>query len=334
MSDPENEQSTEQEAQQAAPSPADDAQPVDESGAPAHGWELWTQVSVLMAAFAVVGWGIVWLRLGTLSIYTHAFGLSALGFLTLPVIFWGLVKSMFNRPVLRRPRVIAFVLLLGVSFFCSQPRFAVPLSTEGWTSAHRYRLPFQGAWVTTAGGDSTRTNYHAMTATYRWGYDFTPLVDGARHRGAGDKLEDYACFGQPVLAPVAGKVHELENEHPDNAPQTFDEESVLGNYVVLRVDEGEYLYVAHLKQHSIALQAGQTVQAGDKLGECGNSGRAWVPHVHVHLQNSAEFPVAESLPLKFSNYLANGEPVQLGMPLGSTNPEKPLGQQVENQPAP
>lgn len=333
MSDPEIEQTTEH----ASAPPSEETDGAAQASAPragVHGWELWTQVAVLMTIFAVVGWLIVWLRLGTLSIYTHAFGLSALGFLTLPVIFWGLVKSMFNRPVLRRPRVIAFVLLLVVAFFCSQPRFTVPLSTEGWESAHRYRLPFDGEWAVSAGGDSVRSNYHAMTATYRWGYDFAPLIDGKRHRGEGTKLEDYACFGQPVLAPVAGKVHELENDLPDNAPQTFNEESVLGNHVVLKVDEGEYLYVAHLKQHSVALQPGQMIQAGEKLGECGNSGRAWVPHVHVHLQNSAEFPVSESLPLKFSNYLADGKPVELGMPVGSSTPGTPEGQRVQNQTTP
>lgn len=292
-------------------------------------WELWAQVALMMAGIAAISWLLVFMRLGIVSVYIHSFILSTLGILTLPIMFWGLTKTIFNRPVFRRSRTTGFLVLVGVALFCNVPMFAVPLSTEDWQSTHDYRLPFEGEWVTTAGGDSTKTNYHATTATYRWGYDFTLAKDGKRFQNEGEELSDYYCFGEPVLAAVAGKVVQLEKKHEDNTPLHFNDDSVLGNHVVIKVGEAEYLYVAQLKRRSIPLKVGQEVVPGDTIGECGNSGRALLPHVHIHLQNNAQFPAAESLPLQFSNYLADGKVVDKGMPIGSSDGENPLGQRVE-----
>ncbi len=320
----EEQQADEQHAEPAAPAkPKINIEPIQD-------WELWAKIALMMAVTAVLSWGVVFLRLGYASVFTHAFLLSSLGVMTLPVIFWGLVKTMFHRPVFRWSRSIAFVLLVGVAFFCNIPMFAVPLSTENWTSSHEYRLPFDGEWVVTAGGDSLDTNYHATTATYRWGYDFTRIKDGKRFKGDGKKLDDYYCYGQPVLAPVGGKVTDLEDGHKDNKPHNFDAESVLGNHLVIRVDTHEYLFVAHLKKGSITVHKGDKVAAGQKVGECGNSGRSLLPHVQYHLQNGTNFPLSEGLPMRFSHYLADGKPVAKGMPKGSSDPKHPFGQHVKN----
>lgn len=302
-----------------------------EEGKGVDDWELWAKIAVLMAGTTAAAWMVVLLRLGEISVYTHAFILSTLGVLTLPIILWGMAKTMFNRPVFRKSRTIAFALLLAVATFGNVPLFSVPLSTEDWKSEHVYRLPFEGEWAVTAGGGSTDVNYHATTATYRWAYDFTPVKDGERHSGDGDELSDYYCYGEPVLAPQGGEVIDVEGDKRDNEPGEFDAESVLGNRVVIEVDEGEYLFVAHMKQDSVIIEKGDTVEQGDKLGECGNSGRSLYPHVHVHLQNTKDFPMSESLPLVFSDYFSNGEPVDKGMPKGSSDPEKPFGEIVKPQ---
>lgn len=297
---------------------------------PDEGWELWTKVAILMGAIGAISWAIVLLRLGEASVYTHAYVISALGALTLPMTFWGLIKTLFNRPVLRRSRTIAFGILLAVGFFGNVPYFAVPLSTEDFESTHTYRLPFEGQWAVTAGGDSTKTNYHATTPTYRFAYDFTPVVDGKRHQDDGKELSDYYCYGRPVLAPASGEVVRADVDRADNAAGEFDAQSVMGNHVVIQVDDGEYLFVSHMKENSIAVEVGDEVTRGQKIGECGNSGRSLKPNVHVHLQNSDQSPVSESLPLVFSNYIADGEPVEKGMPKGPSDPESPFGERVEN----
>jgi murein DD-endopeptidase MepM/ murein hydrolase activator NlpD len=299
-----------------------------------EGWELWAKVALLMGAIGFVAWTVVLLRLGEPSVYAYAFIVPALGALSVPVVFWGLIKTVFNRPIFRRSRTIGFGLLLAVGFFGNSPMFAVPLSTEDFESTHSYRLPFDGEWAVTAGGDSTTTNYHATTPTYRYAYDFTPVVDGERHKDDGKALTDYYCYGKPVLTPTAGEVVRVQDKYKDNNPAKFDAridaQSVMGNHVVIEVDDSEYLFVAHMKEGSVAVERGDEVSQGQKIGECGNSGGSVKPNVHVHLQNSKEFPVSESLPLEFSDYVSDGEPVEKGMPQGSTNTEEPFGERVKN----
>ncbi|MFW5966546.1 MAG: M23 family metallopeptidase [Persicimonas sp.] len=295
----------------------------DNGGDDADGFEFWAKLGLLVAATAVLAWAVAWLRLGLFSVAVHAFVIPLLGLLTLPLILWGPIKALFNPPLVRRSRVIAFFALLAVGFVCNVPQIPAPVSTEDFESAHEYRLPFDGEWTVTAGGDSFATNYHATTAAYRWAYDFAPFEDGERHEGEGEELDDYYCYGEPVLASAAGEVVEIDEGYEDNEPREPNAETPLGNYVVLEVDDDEYLYVAHMKEDSLTVAEGDTIDAGQKIGECGNSGRSLEPHVHVHLQNVLDFPMAEGLPLRFSNYEEDGEVVEIGSPEGSTDSDKP-----------
>lgn len=300
------------------------------------GFEWWVRIAIILTVLAAINWGVIFGRMGTASVIAHAFLTPALGWLTLPVIVWGVMTTVRNRPIYRHSRTIGFALLLAVAFFGNTPIFSVPLSTEDFESDHTYRLPFDGEWVTTAGGP-LETNYHATNPFYRWGYDFTKVQDGSRYAGDGESLTDYFCFGQPVLSPVAGEVVRVREQREDSPPREFDPNSILGNHITLEVDQGEYLFVAQLKKESVPVEVGDAVARGQKIGECGNSGRAVEPHVHVHLQNAPQFPAedaegvtaAESLPLRFSNYLADGERVERGMPRGGVSDEQPFGQRVE-----
>jgi hypothetical protein len=59
---------------------------------------------------------------------------------------------------------------------------------------------------------------------------------------------------------------------------------------------------------------GDQVKAGDLLGLCGNSGNSSEPHLHYHLQTTAEFGKGEGLPAQFQGYVADGEDVERGEP--------------------
>jgi murein DD-endopeptidase MepM/ murein hydrolase activator NlpD len=108
----------------------------------------------------------------------------------------------------------------------------------------------------------------------------------------------------------------------------MDPEHPAGNHVVIQVAENEYLFIAHMQPGSIQVKAGDHVTAGQVIGLTGNSGNTSEPHIHIHLQDTPELVVtddsgqitglsdAQGLPLTFSNYLANGEPAELGEPLG------------------
>ena len=48
--------------------------------------------------------------------------------------------------------------------------------------------------------------------------------------------------------------------------------------------------LAHLKQHSVPVEPGQTVTVGQKLGEVGNTGNTSEPHLHIHAQRPSTDP--------------------------------------------
>ena len=90
-----------------------------------------------------------------------------------------------------------------------------------------------------------------------------------------------------------------------------------GNHVVVQTAEHEFVYLAHFEQGSILVKEGDRVAVGDPLGHGGNSGNSSEPHLHIHVQDQVEFaaPDAIVLPLRFANYLADGQPVSDGEPV-------------------
>lgn len=292
-------------------------------------WELWSRLSLLFLALHLVCWILVFMRLGDTSVYIHGMVISTMGVLALPLVFWGLINALFNPPVFRRTRTIAFGAVLLVALLGRVHFTAAPLSTEDWQSTHTYQLPFEGRWYTLAGGEERARNYHATTASIRYGYDFTVMREGRFFEGDGSQLAQHHCFGTPVLAPVAGRVVHAVGTDPDRKPGDFDLNSVLGNHLIIEVGPHEFLFMAHLKQDSLKVREGSEVKPGQEVAACGNSGRSVQPHLHLHLQKSREFPFAEGLPLHFANYAADGKQVGRGMPQGATSPDAINGQVVE-----
>ena len=110
--------------------------------------------------------------------------------------------------------------------------------------------------------------------------------DGKTHRGDGKKNEDYYAFGREVLAPADGKVIEVIEGVRDNKPGSMNAFSALGNCVVIQHREDEVSVLAHFRQGTIKVKAGDAVKRGQVLGQCGNSGNSSEPHLHYHLQHS------------------------------------------------
>jgi murein DD-endopeptidase MepM/ murein hydrolase activator NlpD len=128
----------------------------------------------------------------------------------------------------------------------------------------------------------------------------------------GKTNEDYYAFSQPVLAPGTGVVVAAENEVPDNVPGEMNPKQALGNHVIIDHGNGEFSFLAHFKQGTVTVAAGDPVIAGQALGECGNSGNTSEAHIHYHLQANREFGRGEGLPIQFQNYKANGQAVERG----------------------
>ncbi|MDP2497762.1 MAG: M23 family metallopeptidase [Candidatus Palauibacterales bacterium] len=202
------------------------------------------------------------------------------------------------------------VILVGVR---PTPRPADTGNGE-YTTRADLRLPFDGSWYVFWGGRTPRLNYHAQARDQRFAYDFLKLVDGSSHEDDGSENADYHCYGTPVLAPAAGRVVRMADSVPDNTPGRMNREQIFGNHVVLDHGDGEYSVLAHLRHGSVAVDSGDRVERGERLGECGNSGNSSEPHLHYHLQDGPALGRATGLPAFFRSYTADGDIVERGEP--------------------
>lgn len=177
------------------------------------------------------------------------------------------------------------------------------------------RLPFRGRWFVYWGGRTPLQNHHAVSPTQRFAYDFVVASRGRTHRAGSRRVNtDFYCFGRPILAPAVGVVRTAVDGLPDNAPGTLDDGRPFGNHVVVDLGQGEYAWLAHLRRTSVDVRPGQRIEAGDVIGECGNSGRSSEPHLHFHLQDTADPSAGAGLPAAFRTYWADGGSVEIGEP--------------------
>jgi murein DD-endopeptidase MepM/ murein hydrolase activator NlpD len=146
----------------------------------------------------------------------------------------------------------------------------------------------------------------------RYSYDFVVTDEqGRMYRGEGLRNEDWYGWGKPVLAPAAGTVVRAVGTIPDNAlgrkpPFSKDEfianpALMWGNYVEIEHGDGEISLLAHMKQDSLKVKLGDTIKAGQPIGEMGFSGDAFLVHLHYDLKNGMGFD-AEGLPSPFNNF--------------------------------
>ncbi|MFZ5791046.1 MAG: urea transporter [Pseudomonadota bacterium] len=138
-------------------------------------------------------------------------------------------------------------------------------------------------------------------------------LDLQRPASAGDAagVNISTIWDAPVTAPASGVVERVEDRVPDNPLGFSNYVENWGNYVLIRLDQGGWLLLAHMRQGTIAARPGMRVEIGTYLGNVGNSGRSPIPHLHLQVQNSPELG-APTVPFRLANFLS------------ATHPERPL----------
>jgi len=212
-----------------------------------------------------------------------------------------------------------------------QPAIVLPEDpAAGFVSDLTYRLPWErGAWFVFWGGDTEVQNYHAVAPSQRHAYDILVWKDGATFAGDGSQNDHYWIWGQPLVAPIAGTVVEALNDQPDQVPGqplsetdpgAFTTLHPAGNHIILQASDKEFVVIAHMQRGSVRVQKGDVLKPGDPIGLVGNSGNTSEPHLHIHVQNVADFsdPKAVSLPLVFSGLTVDGKPASGGELLQGT----------------
>jgi hypothetical protein len=177
------------------------------------------------------------------------------------------------------------------------------------------RLPVEGDWYVYWGGRKIANNFHVIDEAQRFAMDLLAYKSGKSYTGDPDKLENYHCWGRPILSPAAGVVVRAVDGLPDQAIGTRDPARPAGNHVVINFGKGEYGFLAHFQRGSVKVAKGDVVIPGQVLGRCGNSGNTSEPHLHFHLQTTPTLGVGKGLPAQFNHYRANGKRVDRGEPL-------------------
>lgn len=94
------------------------------------------------------------------------------------------------------------------------------------------------------------------------------------------QLDDYFIFGDTVYAPCEGTVVRAVRDNPDNIPPERKRGPHNLNGVVI---EGAActVFLGHMQQGKVFVNAGQQVVAGQPIGMVGNSGMSIEPHLHI-----------------------------------------------------
>lgn len=135
-------------------------------------------------------------------------------------------------------------------------------------------------------------------------------------------LEEWHGWGQPVYAPFDSVVVQEHDGVPDRTPINLIKDMLFtilpislfaprgvdadlsrfaGNYVLLQSGP-VYALLAHFRLHSLKVQPGQIIKAGEQLGQIGNSGNSLVPHLHFQLSDGPNLFTAKSIPFRVRQF--------------------------------
>lgn len=162
-------------------------------------------------------------------------------------------------------------------------------------------LPFYGRWKVTQGIKGKITHKE----NWAFAYDFQAVdFNGRINKSDGMELNDYYSFGLPIIAPLGGKVYCLRNDVSDNQIGKININENWGNYIIIEHGNSYYSCLAHLKEKSIKVTAGQEIKKGEILAACGNSGRSPYPHIHLQFQSFPQLG-SPSIGFEFSNLIVD-----------------------------
>ncbi|WP_316815969.1 peptidoglycan DD-metalloendopeptidase family protein [Pedobacter nyackensis] len=171
----------------------------------------------------------------------------------------------------------------------------------------KMQLPFKGEWTVFWGGDTKEQNYHVVAKMQKNAFDMIITnAEGKSYKTDGKKNEDYYAFGQNLTAPCDAEVVFAVDGVKDNTPGVMNTLLTLGNTVLLKTQNNEYILFAHFKQGTVKVKQGEKVKTGQLLGQCGNSGNSSEAHLHFHIQDVEDFNQATGIKCFFDKVKVNG----------------------------
>jgi len=129
----------------------------------------------------------------------------------------------------------------------------------------------------------------------------------------GVSASDWYGYGRPVHSPCDGFVVQAHDGEPERPVTSLvrdllrvlrlrkkefskgDLSPFAGNYVILKLGDA-YVLMAHLKCGTVKPVSGTRINAGDPIGEVGNSGASLAPHLHLQVMDGVDFFTSAILP--------------------------------------
>ncbi len=257
-----------------------------------HRWQLLSRCAFWVLALTVLGICIVPVQFPPRD------------YAVIRTLGWGAVVTLILLelvPGKRVPIATNLAFLLGSVFMATQlARIHWPLpGSQGVVLS----APFHGEWLVLNGGRSSLINLHYGFQNQRYALDIERIFHDQERTAGADKLTSYPSWDQVLYAPADGTITDVVNNIDDNAIGQSDEESPVGNHIVMDIGGENFVLMAHLKKESVLVGVGEKIRAGQPIAKCGNSGNTSHPHLHLQVQNRPKFVQSgvETTPILFTN---------------------------------
>ena len=191
-----------------------------------------------------------------------------------------------------------------------------PLAGEWWA------VNSPGTKIPSHGTDMLGQRYAYDFIMVDWDNKKKPYISSQlQYLIAGMPLQKWYGWGQNIYAPKDGIIIDVKDGLKERKrlhilsdmfvalknglsfnPDKSDLHSVVGNYIVMQIDNNVFAYLVHFKTDSICVKKGQQVNTGDLLGQVGHSGNSTMPHLHFHIMDSADPRIGNGIPCAFRQY--------------------------------
>lgn len=194
----------------------------------------------------------------------------------------------------------------------------------------RIQAPVRGRWQALNSPATTVPSHGVRAYGQAYAIDLVhePLDRPRPTFGDGPAMrasEDYPAFGEPVTAVLDGVVVRAADGRRDHRARSNlagfiylmlegpirefgGPGAVIGNHVTIAGADGVFATIAHLRRGSVAVRVGDRVEAGDRIGFCGNSGNSSEPHVHAQLMDRASPWTGQGIPFVFADVVLGDDP--------------------------
>jgi murein DD-endopeptidase MepM/ murein hydrolase activator NlpD len=145
----------------------------------------------------------------------------------------------------------------------------------------------------------------------RYAIDFMKLDDSGRLAPSHpDLVSDWYGYAADVLAVADATVASTRDDFKEPATVSGREhvtaDQATGNYISIKLENGNYAFYEHLKPGSIRVRPGQKIKRGEVIASLGFTGQSSGPHLHFHVADNNSSLGGEGIPFTFDHFTYAG----------------------------